>query len=126
MDTSVLKSIADIVSFSVQFDAQDKIDLQTDEKLNQFDGENIDGGAAASRGAVGGASEAPIPNVSEEEGEEKNEMDFSFVRPKKQKKVCIVEEDIKMTKDEIEIYNQMRDEAVQENQESERQANALF
>ena len=94
--------------------------------MNQFDGENIDGGAAASRGAVGGASEAPIPNVSEEEGEEKNEMDFSFVRPKKQKKVCIVEEDIKMTKDEIEIYNQMRDEAVQENQESERQANALF
>ena len=32
-------------------------------------------------------------------------MDFSFQRPKKAKKVCIVEEDIKMTKDEIEIYN---------------------
>ena len=47
-------------------------------------------------------------------------MDFSFVRPKKQKKVCIVEEDIKMTKDEIEIYNQMRDEAVKEKEESER------
>jgi len=30
---------------------------------------------------------------------------------KNRKKVCIVEDDIKMTKDEIEIYNQMRDEA---------------
>ena len=27
LDTSVLKSIANVVSFSVQFDAQDKIDL---------------------------------------------------------------------------------------------------
>lgn len=45
-------------------------------------------------------------------------MDFSFVRPKKQKKVCIVEEDIKMTKDEIEIYNQIRDEANQDNLEA--------
>ena len=40
-----------------------------------------------------------------------NQNDFSFQRPKKQKRVCIVEEDIKMTRDEIEIYNQMRDEA---------------
>ena len=40
-----------------------------------------------------------------------NQDDFTFQRPKKQKKVCIVEEDIKMTRDEIEIYNQLRDEA---------------
>lgn len=53
-------------------------------------------------------------------------MDFSFQRPKKQKRVCIVEEDIKMTKDEIEIYNQMRDEAEQDFLEQERQAAQLF
>ena len=40
-----------------------------------------------------------------------NQDDFTFQRPKKQKKVCIVEDDIKMTRDEIEIYNQLRDEA---------------
>lgn len=53
-------------------------------------------------------------------------MDFSFQRPKKQKRVCIVEEDIKMTKDEIEIYNQMRDEAEEDFLEQERQAAQLF
>ena len=31
-----------------------------------------------------------------------------------------------MTKDEIEIYNQMRDEAEQESKEQERQANLMF
>ena len=37
LDTSVLKSISKVVSFEVQFDQQDKIDLQTDDKLNQFE-----------------------------------------------------------------------------------------
>ena len=54
------------------------------------------------------------------DGATNNDMDFSFQRPKKAKKVCIVEEDIKMTKDEIEIYNEMRDEAEQEFLENER------
>ena len=35
LDTSILRDIADVVSFEVQFDKQDKIDLQTDAKLNQ-------------------------------------------------------------------------------------------
>ena len=34
LDTTILRDIADVVSFEVQFDQQDKIDLQTDEKLN--------------------------------------------------------------------------------------------
>jgi len=51
---------------------------------------------------------ALVVEANEQEGEE---GDFSFHRPKKQKKVCIVEEDIKMTHDEIDIYNQMRNEA---------------
>lgn len=63
---------------------------------------------------------------SSEEGDPSNENDFSFQRPRKQKKVCIVEEDIKMTKDEIEIYNQMRDEAEQEMAEQERLHQELF
>jgi len=100
LDTSILKSIADVVSFEVHFDQQDKIDLQTDEKLNQF--EEVKSEARS--------NPAPIPSSfnppsQEEDQGTVNDMDFSFVRPKKQKKVCIVEEDIKMTKDEIEIYN---------------------
>ena len=41
LDTSILKSIADTVSFTVTFDQQDKIDLQTDDKLNQFSAEEF-------------------------------------------------------------------------------------
>ena len=41
--------------------------------------------------------------------------EFSFQRPKKQRKVCIVEEDIKMTKQEIDIYNEMQEELDQDN-----------
>ena len=57
---------------------------------------------------------------------EQDGMDFSFQRPKKQKKVCIVEDDIKMTKDEIEIYNQIRSEAEELNAEQDRQAAQMF
>ena len=64
----------------------------------------------------------PISTASDGGQDDANDADFSFQRPKKQKKVCIVEEDIKMTKDEIAIYNQMRDEA----DEVDRQAALLF
>ena len=60
----------------------------------------------------------PIPAAMSEEGGNENGADFSFQRPKKQKKVCIVEEDIKMTKDEIEIYNEMKQEAELERAEA--------
>ena len=70
--------------------------------------------------------QAPIRAGSEAEDAATNEMDFSFQRPKKQKKVCIVEEDIKMTKDEIEIYNQLRSEEELERVEQDRQHNQLF
>ena len=36
LDASALTEIASVVNFEVQFDQQDKIDLQTDAKLNKF------------------------------------------------------------------------------------------
>ena len=42
LDTSVLREIADVVSFEVQFDQQDKIDLQTDAKMNEGPTREVD------------------------------------------------------------------------------------
>ena len=77
-------------------------------------------GGRPTKAAPASRQPEPIRPVAESEDDAltQNDMDFSFVRPKKQKKVCIVEEDIKMTKDEIEIYNQLRDEAAEEHREA--------
>ncbi len=56
LDTSVLKSISKAVSFEVQFDQQDKIDLQTDDKLNQFEEEK----------GIGSSSEPIGNNIASE------------------------------------------------------------
>lgn len=102
LDTSILRSIADVVSFEVQFDQQDKIDLQTDKLLNEFNEDGNKSSAVPSQPLQATQANPLAGSVAAET--QQNGNDF-FQRPKKQKKVCIVEEDIKMTPEEIEIYN---------------------
>lgn len=80
LDDAAVREIADVVNFELEFDPQDKIDLQVPEDVKQE----------------------------------------TIARAKKIQKVCIVEDDIKLTEEEKEVLKEMLAEKQAEEDEKKK------
>ena len=95
------------MQFDVTFDRQDKVDLMTDDRLNRFD----DGGQTQEQKNLARVDEAS------NEGPTQSEIEEFHKRKQQMKKVCIVEDDIKLTNEEKEQLMEMRKEREREEAE---------
>ena len=107
LDPTTLNEIGTVMAFDVTFDKKDKIDLMTDDKLNKFGETEQKQGKNLTR-----------VDEAEDEGPTQSELEAEFMKRKQQmKKVCIVEEDIKLTNEEKEQLMEMKKERDREEAE---------
>lgn len=74
LDPTTLKEIGTVMSFDVTFDKQDKVDLMTDDKLNQFGG--------VESGSKQAAKNLTRVDEAEDEGPTQSELEAEFFKRK--------------------------------------------